>query len=170
MKRKHQKYKQLHNNQNRIKYTQIPRSLLLTDIENLALGTTDGSLATRQFDRFLEAAKFKPGDLGYIASNKALWKCLAWHVRRKSYCQYVVSGREQDSADRALLDRARSLDLSTFDRLVIGSGDGIFAEIAYDAGQAGLSTIVVANSGSVAGHLRYFADEVVELVPPLSRS
>ena len=133
------------------------------------LGTTDGSLAASQFDLFLEAALYKPGDLGYIASNKSLWKCLAWHVHRKSSCQYVVSERGQDSADLVLLDRARSLDLSTFKRLVIGSGDGIFAEIAYHAGQAGLNTVVVANSGSVARHLRYFADKVVELALPPSR-
>ncbi len=166
MKRKQQKYKQIDSNQNWAKYKQASRSLLLGDIENLVLGVIDGRLAARRFDLLLEAARFKPGDLGYIASNKSLWKCLAWHVCDKSNCQYVVSERGQDSADLALLDRARNLDLSTFDRLVIGSGDGIFAEIAYDAGQAGLSTVVIANSGSLAGHLRYFADEVVELTPP----
>jgi uncharacterized LabA/DUF88 family protein len=75
----------------------------------------------------------------------------------------VVSG--PDGADLALLDAARPLRavVESYDRVVIGSGDGIFTALAADLRRAGLVVVVVSRPVALAIDLRDSASLVRRL-------
>lgn len=72
-----------------------------------------------------------------------------------------------DGADLALLDVARPVEAiaGSFERVVIASGDGIFAGLATDLRRAGLVVCAVSRPESLAVKLRQAAS-VVRLLPP----
>lgn len=144
------------------------RKLHLIDIENLACDAFDAhGIAHQQLKRYLDAV-WKPGDLVTIASNRWLWSHLAWDVAVAH--RYIVPPSGQDSADKALLASVACLDLYTFESIVIGSGDHIFADLAVAAAEQGVQVWVAANRGTIAHSLRQAAHSVCELRPaaPLS--
>jgi hypothetical protein len=76
----------------------------------------------------------------------------------------------QDGADRALLEIAWSEHLpARFARVVIGSGDGIFAEAAAMLQAAGLHVTVVSRYGSLSRRLRLAALDL-RILPDAPRS
>jgi len=100
------------------------RALHLIDIENLMGGPQAGRdaipLAT---EGYLATVSMMPDDLIVVATNPHLWlpAKLAWPGA------LVLSARGRDGADRALISQVADVEriASRFDRLVIGSGDGI---------------------------------------------
>ena len=139
----------------------VARRLHLIDIENLACDAFDAhGVAREQLERYLEAV-WRPGDFVTIASNRRLWNRLAWDVAVAH--RYIVPPEGQDSADQALLACAAGLDLSTFESVVIGSGDHIFTDLAKTAAEQGSQVCVVANHGTIAQRLRSASDIVHEL-------
>lgn len=131
------------------------RSLALTDIENLLgddprLASAAGVRAT--LATFVERAELRHDDLIVVACNPAL--ALLVH---DALPQGLLRCRRGDNgADLALLgeleDVARIAD--RFDRVVIGSGDGIFAEAIQRLNHAGVATAVVANHRQTATSVR----------------
>jgi hypothetical protein len=111
-------------------------------------------------DVYKKAAGVLPEDLAVIASNGKLAMAagLSWPGA------LLRIGRGADGADLALLAEA-PLDwvASRFDRVVIGSGDGIFVDLVRQLRLHGRRVTVVGRSGSVAGKLRRAAD--VTLIP-----
>ena len=142
----------------------MTRSLHLIDIENLAAGGAYD--AFDRLERHLDAT-WTPGDFVTLASNPGLWRQLAWEVPVPH--RYVVPEPGPDSADRALLANAEGFDLSTFDRVVIGSGDHIFTALAQQAATSGAQVVVVANRGTVAQGLKLATHEIHLLPSPAQK-
>ena len=140
----------------------MTRSIHLVDIENLAGDAYDAhGIAQDRMRSCLRASRWVPGDFVTIASNSWMWRRVAWDVGVPH--RYIVTRGGPDSADLALLHSAAELSLRTFDRVVIGSGDHIFAGIASNATKCGARVAVVANYGSIARSLRQYAHAVREL-------
>lgn len=131
------------------------RNLHLIDIENLAAGGVYDA-----HERLVEHldATWEPGDIVIIASNSRIWRQLAWEVPVAH--RYIVPEFGPDSADQALLASANGLDLSTFHKVVIGSGDHIFTDLALSAAQSGSQVVVVANRGTLAQSLQLATHEI----------
>jgi len=151
------------------------RSLHLVDIENL-VGNPRASAGgiRRGMAAYLRAAAVAPHDLVVVAMNCGLFKHTAfvldggWKLR---------AAHGPDGADLALLEEApASWTVSRFDRLVIGSGDGIFAERAAEVRAAGRVVWAVSPPASLSRRLARSVDHVrpfvdlrlvpAETVPP----
>jgi hypothetical protein len=76
----------------------------------------------------------------------------------------VRSGK--DGADLALLQVLESEDVADrFDGIVIGSGDGIFAEVAIGFREAGLEVTVVSEPEALSSRLARAADRIINFAP-----
>lgn len=109
------------------------RALHLIDVENLAGGPdVSAEVARTAIDDYRRSAVVTPGDLVRLARNPWLYRKLAFDLPSGWWTRF---GHGPDGADRALLD---GLDPESvcrrFDRLVIGSGDHAFADLARALG------------------------------------
>jgi hypothetical protein len=140
------------------------RTSYFLDIDNLCgSGRPDEADVAAVFAQLDQVCPPDPDDLVYCAGTRAS----ALHAKslRSGYCTRV--GHGVDGADLQLLDLA-DLDVlqRQFDRVVIGSGDHIFATRARELVARGLRVDVVARQGSVARELRRslgLAGSVIEL-------
>lgn len=139
------------------------RALVLLDLENLAGGPRFGvSTARRLVMAVLRTTKARHGDHVIVGCNPALGVTVAeaWPRARL----VVRSGR--DGADQALIDAAEPADIARrYRRLVLGSGDHLFAPLAGAARRLGVRVTVVGRQGAISQHLVPFADEVLTIVP-----
>jgi hypothetical protein len=136
------------------------RTLHLVDLENLAgMATLTEAAARSTAANYLRAAGHKAGDLlvvavshrnGFVAGVAFPGATIRWR-----------SGR--NGADLALLDSLQEFDLQRFDRVTVGSGDGVFSMVRTSGlrGPAGFD--VVARSGSVSRALCNVARSVALL-------
>lgn len=129
------------------------RTLHLIDIENVAGGSRASTAAVAEaVADYRCALAVRAGDHVVIASGRGLLIAagLAWPGARL----LLASGL--DGADLALLEAARPLRavVDSYDRVVIGSGDGIFAALAADLRRAGLVVVVVSRPVALAIDLR----------------
>lgn len=140
-----------------------PRSLHLVDLENL-MGNPAASAAgvRRGAAAYVQAAQVAPHDLVVVAMNCGLFKHTA-HVLDPGWRLKPASG--PDGADLALLEEAPvRWTVGRFDRLVIGSGDGIFAERAAAVRAAGAVVWAVSAEASLSRRLAGAVDHVQPLV------
>jgi hypothetical protein len=137
------------------------RGLHLIDIENLA-GTGKPS-----FDQILAVQCIYAGCLTFGALDQVvvasshltlLSAALGWpHARYR-----IRSG--PDGADLELLDILEYEKVAArFTRVIIGSGDGVFARAAASLAAAGVQVIVVSRRDSLSARLAVAAGEVVYL-------
>jgi hypothetical protein len=134
------------------------RSLHLVDIENLVgstLLTEADVLATAT--TYAAVAAIARHDLVVLASSHftapAAW--FGWPNARR----VLQSG--PDGADLALIRVIDTENVAVrFDRVVIASGDGMFAEPAARLQAAGVSVTVVARPTSLSRHLRFAVRDV----------
>ena len=140
------------------------RTLHLIDIENL-VGDPRPDLATIRLTRLSYESQVLvgDGDLVVVASNHGcgLDVGLAYSGAR------LLWRSGPDGADRALLDVLTEREVpGRFDRVVFGSGDGIFAGPVAALAASGVSTLVVSRPGSLARSLRLAAGgRVVDFCP-----
>jgi len=123
----------------------MTRTAYFLDIDNL-VGT--GRPTRRQIEEFFLAFEeaFNPGpnDQVYCAGTgaSAAWVCLT----RPGYL--ARSGIGRDGADRRLLELGDPAWLSIrFDRVVIGSGDGIFSELVDQLRLLGIEVELMTGRG-----------------------
>lgn len=138
------------------------RTLHLIDVENL-VGGSQASAAdvVEALDAYREAIAVRPADHVVIASGRRLLidAGLAWPGAR------LVLGSGTDGADLALLEACSPASVAAaYDRVVIGSGDGIFAARAVELRRAGVVVVVVSLPASLAIDLRDSAALVRPLV------
>ncbi|WP_373065396.1 NYN domain-containing protein [Gemmatimonas sp.] len=128
------------------------RTLHLLDLENLAGGP---KVAQSELDAavamYREAAALSHHDLVVVAVNPALAVAAG---RTCSGARVVVRGGP-NGADEALLSVVadREWVAARFDRVVIGSGDGIFTELANDLRALGIAVGVIAQAVRVSSRL-----------------
>jgi len=132
------------------------RSLHLVDLENLIGGPCRGrgSLAEGMAS-YCAAAPVQLGDHVVVAVNPglALDAGLVWRTAR------LLSRSGPDGADQALLEQIsdRSWIAARYDRIIIGSGDGIFASAAADLRALGIAVGVIAPANALSRQLRRVA-------------
>lgn len=136
---------------------QAGRTLHLLDVANLA-GTSRPTIADLQQARaaYEEVMPVARGDLvvagcdrGGVFDTADVWP----HAR-------VVFGRGSNGADHALLSAASERVAQRFSTVVIGSGDGIFADTAARLRSEGVTVAVVSVAGSLAYRLALAAEAV----------
>ena len=128
------------------------RSLHLIDIENL-LGDPwlTGPVVGETYEAALAAGGYRNGDLVYVAANR--WMLGELGFVAHTPCQLLVAHGE-DGADLALLAQAPpEWVVKRFDRLVIASGDHIFAARANTVRAKGVLVDVVRGVGGVSKDL-----------------
>jgi len=126
------------------------RALHLVDLENLAATAwLSQQVARRTAAEYLALAQFEVGDLIVVASSHR--NGLAARAAFPGATVRWRSGR--DGADLALLDAYSEFDHSRFNRLVVGSGDGIFSGLVASARQGGLVVSVVTRRHSASATL-----------------
>ncbi len=137
------------------------RALVLVDAENIASVALPSELrCTADRAELRRALGVRESDHVIVASShraaRAVW--WAWPAARR----IVKSG--PDGADLALL-RAVDVDdvCSRFTRIVIASGDGIFADLAIELTDRGAEVIVIARRGSISDRLARSASRTVVL-------
>ncbi len=107
------------------------RSLHLVDLENLLADPwARGPQVGHALDEYLDCACFHSGDLVFVAGNPWLMVELAWwqlDSADRIGC-HRFAARGPHGADLKLLEAAPIAWVARrFDRLVVGSGDGVFA-------------------------------------------
>lgn len=140
------------------------RTLHLIDIENLAGGSeATAAEVVEALGSYRSALDVRSGDHVVIGSGRALLfdAGAAWPGAR------LLLGRGVNGADRALLEAASPVATvaALYDRVVIGSGDWIFAELVIDLRRSGLAVAVVSRADALAGILRDSACLVRRLPP-----
>ena len=142
------------------------RTVHLVDVENLMGGPQSGLMTVAAaLDDYDVAAGVRPGDHMVIAGHPTV--AFSAGVARPGRCVRAAHGK--DGADKALLRDAEVADLARrYDRVVIGSGDGIFAELAVRLRAAGLPVIAVSRPRSLAAALRLATGGAVIYLPDLA--
>ncbi len=131
------------------------RTLHLVDLENLVGDPrARGPVVRHTFVRYLELAGWRPHDHVIVASNPAL--ILEVGFDPPVPCN-VHAARGADGADLQLLAHAPpELVVARYGRLVVGSGDGIFATRAAHAHDLGVDVLVVARADGCSWKLHRF--------------
>ena len=136
--------------------TDVPtgRTLHLVDLENV-LGDpwAAGPGVAAVYEEVLVRGLHREGDLVVVACNPGLAPHFAFTPHTS--CQLLVR-RGRDGADLALLGwGSPELIAQRFDRLVIASGDGIFAGILRPLRGLGLRVEVLYGRGRVSARLHH---------------
>lgn len=125
-----------------------PDTLILCDIENLAGAASPTARDVRQIDALIHRA-FGAGLLEVLACDahnaEVVWFNWTHEVRR-------LVGRGPDGADLELIGVLRHERIEQrFRRVIIGSGDHIFAEPAMRLAAAGVQVVVGRGPGLLLG-------------------
>jgi len=126
----------------RCEHAPAGRTLHLLDIENLMGGPRRGRVApAAAVAAYREVAGMRPFDHVVVAVNPAL----AVDAGMSCPGARLISAGGRDGADLALLSQVADArrTAALYDRVVIGSGDGIFADALYQLRCCGISVGVV---------------------------
>jgi hypothetical protein len=129
-----------------IDLTAARRGLHLVDLENLLADPwARGAAVGQALDQYLDRAGFRAGDLVFVAGNPWLMVELGWSQLGGAGVEcHRFAARGPQGADNKLLEAAPLAWVARrFERFVVGSGDGVFADRLAAARAAGLSVGVV---------------------------
>ena len=129
-----------------------PRTAFFLDMDNL---TGSGQPTSEQvrgvLDEFERICRPGKSDQVYCAGTAIT----AYHCADYRPNYRVAAGRGKDGADKRLLELGDPEHVSRrFQRVVIGSGDGIFATIAHEYTRRGLKVELVAGKGAISRSLK----------------
>ena len=139
------------------------RSLHLVDLENLLGDRRKDEVALEGLRAYLLLARWSPGDQVIVAAHPEI-------IRQVGFDPPVPCNlhacRGDDAADAMLLSLAPpELVARRYDRLVIGSGDGIFLRRARAARDRGVGVVVVARPDGVADRFARWSFPVLPFDP-----
>ena len=137
------------------------RSLHLVDIENLLSDPLceDTVYIEATISDYKCLSNWRAGDQVLVAANRWLSKKLAFSLQDWACRLFTAQG--PDGADLRLIEEgAQEKLLSQFDQLVVGSGDGIFAETVALSRKLGLKSVTVSRSRNLSRKLAAASDEV----------
>jgi hypothetical protein len=142
------------------------RTLHLVDLENLVGNPrATGAVVHDTLRRYLDTAGWRPGDHVIVASNPGIIREFAFNPQVP--CN-VHACKGTDGADAMLLALAQpELVARRYARVVIGSGDGVFASVAGAIQRLGVHVLVVARSDGCSHRLRRFDHAFVDDVDVL---
>jgi hypothetical protein len=147
----------------RARHAPAGRALHLVEREYLLGGPRNDATAIHDaIARYKSAASVRPGDHVLLAVNRSL----AFEAGHAWSAARLLTGSGPDGADRALLTAVADLEwvVARFDRVIVGSGDGIFVSLAEAVRALGIAVGVVAPEHGLSRHLRCGAT-FVRLVP-----
>lgn len=129
-----------------------PRTLNLIDLENLLGGEVQAPRVREVWSQFVNVADTRFDDHSTVAVSgrhaAAAFFALPTGIRR------VIGANRPDGADLALIDSVEIAWVAAhFGQVVIGSGDHIFAPMARQFRDAGLSVIQVLGAGACSAEL-----------------
>ena len=129
-----------------------PRTLNLLDVENLVGGQVSSASVRDMWTEFVDIADPRWEDHSTVAVSRrnaaAAFFALPTGVRR------VIGADQPDGADLALIDSVDIHWVTThFGRVMIGSGDHIFTNLAEQLRDRGVDTIQVIGGGSCSTEL-----------------
>ena len=140
----------------------IARTIHFLDVEYLGCGPlVTAADIERVLARYRRLVGLGPADLAIGAASRWVYPRIAFDC--PSCVRLLLAGTGPDAADHRLLDEARIADLTRFDRVVVASGDHIFAALVDLAHCAGTPAWVAAYDFNAAATLRDAADEFVNL-------
>lgn len=145
--------------------TETDRALFLIDVENLCAQPrwAGAEEALTAITTALFVGDWREGDHVRIAANPRLVADFVWHVDVESR---IYPRWGPDGADRALLEHlSPGFVADRYDRLVVASGDHIFADLVTDAVRAGVAATVVSLPHRVSWTLWASGANVVEVEP-----
>jgi len=129
------------------------RTAYFLDIDNLTGSGQPSSDGVKEvLDQFEDCCNPSKLDQVYCAGTAVS----AYHCADYRPNYRVAIGRGQDGADRRLLEFADPEHISQrFHRVVIGSGDGIFAGVANEFNRRGLEVNILVGKGAVSAALKH---------------
>lgn len=138
------------------------RTLHLLDVEYLGCGPTlsAGDLDL-VLDRYRPRVDWHVGDIIIGAASTWTYTRIAFDCPRG--LRLLPAGGGPDAADLRLIDEARVLDLTRYDRVVIASGDHAFTDLAEEIHRLEREVWVAGYSFNTSRRLRAAVDRVVEL-------
>ena len=141
-----------------------PRTLHLLDVENLAGGTDASEVDLMGWlPEYRVAADWATEDLACAACSNFVFRAVAFDLPEG--IERIAAGGGADAADLAIIDRHPAPWMADrFTRVVIGSGDGIFADLARQLRYLDTEVWVVSKRRSLSRALALEADEVRFLV------
>ena len=137
------------------------RSLHLVDIENLLSDPfcEDTRYIEATISDYKHVSEWRAGDQVLVAANRWLSKKLAFSLQNWTCRLFTAQG--PDGADLRLLEEgAQEKLLARFDQLIIGSGDGIFAEVAAAGKKLGLKSMTISRASDLSRKLAAASDEI----------
>jgi hypothetical protein len=126
-----------------------------TDLENLMRGTTDPVLLNQALEAIELVAT--PSARVTVAMSHHFLAKVGHDVKQRIPSARIVVGSGPNGADLALLTALAESNLRQGDRVVLLSGDGIFAEPVASLAARGVMTMVLAHRDCLAGRLRMAA-------------
>ena len=136
---------------------------MLIDVENVVGGPCSTEACARWARRRLEDELGRFGerwtDQVWVGVDAGGLRSVAWEWRGGR----PVEGYGADGADRALLELLTDDVPCRFERVLIASGDGIFADATAALAASGVHVTVVAHECGLSRRLRTAASEVVLL-------
>ena len=129
-----------------------PRTAYFLDMDNLTGSGQPTSEQVRDvLDEFERICRPGESDQVYCAGTAIT----AYHCADYRPNYRVAAGRGKDGADKRLLELGDPEHVSRrFQRVVIGSGDGIFATIAHEYARRGLKVELIAGKGAISQSLK----------------
>ncbi len=117
------------------------RALHVVDIENLVGGSgADAIEVDRALAHYEQVVRPGENDLRVVACGASL----VFPVHDRWAGASIRKARGVDGADRILLDEASVANVvGRFDRVVVASGDHVFASLVVDLDAAGVEVVVV---------------------------
>lgn len=150
------------------------RRLTLLDVENLAgLPLLDGTRTLRLHSQLEKVHPISPQDITIVGGHKgnAIPCGLMARLNHGSVC--LRNG--PNGADLALIAKAREVpdgaftsDISPITEFVVGSGDGIFSEVACEMKSRGMSLTVITRKSSLSRCLGTLADRIIYIDQPVN--
>jgi hypothetical protein len=136
------------------------RTLHLVDLENLLGDRRKEEVALDGLRRYLALARWEEGDQVLVAAHREI-------IRQVGFASPVPCSLHategDDAADLMLLAHAPAeLVIRRYSRLVVGSGDGIFAERAVAARAGGVGVAVIARADGCSTRFRRRAFPVLD--------
>lgn len=144
------------------------RGIHLLDIENLTGSPSPTTVQVTAFmSRYRGLVPVGPADQFVVAVNPRA--VLSVGIALRGIQLLIRSG--PDGADRALTECGYADRLpERFERVVIGSGDGHFTDLAAWLAGHGMHVTVVSKRGSLNWRLYLAAPEVVTFEPPVAQA
>lgn len=142
------------------------RALHLVDIENLTRGWHARRDGLAVLDAYLRRARWSAGDHLVLAGRPAVTRALMWDfiVPSRWVCDDdPIAGLLSQAVDRAQVERS-------YERVVLGSGNGRLSGLAADVAWRGLTVEVVTLWDQLASTLGRVAHRCVYFVPPATPS